>query len=98
MSVSVNFKPSTNESKWTALKSGDFVVLEGTQEHPIPNGLYRVFIVVEPEPPHHRTLFIVPLFDGPFQENMFPYILNNFPLPTLVQRVSKINIEAEVQA
>lgn len=98
MSVNVNFKPSTNESKWASLKSGDFAVLEGTPEHPIPQGLYRVFIITENEPPHHRNIFVVPLFDGPFAENMFPYMLNNFPLPTLIQQVIKITMEAEVQA
>jgi hypothetical protein len=96
MSVNVNFKPSTNVSKWEAIKSGDFAVLEGTPEHPIPAGLYRVFIITEPEPPNHRNIFIVPLFEGPFEESMFPYMLNNFPLPTLVQKASRVSIDAEV--
>lgn len=96
MSVNINFKPFTNEAKWVSLNSGDFVVLEGTPEHPIPAGLYRVFIITEPEPPHNKTIFVVPLFDGPFEGNMFPYMLNNFPLPTITQRVSKINIDVEV--
>jgi hypothetical protein len=100
MSVNINFKPSTNNSKWETVKSGDFVVLEGTPEHPIPQGLYRVFIITEipteaiPTPPH-KNIFVIPMFDGPFDENMFPYMLSNFPLPTLIQKINRINIEVE---
>lgn len=96
MSVNVNFKPSTNISKWESIKSGDFAVLEGTPEHPIPAGLYRAFIITESEPPNLRNIFIVPMFDGPFEESMFPYMLNNFPLPTLVQKANRVSIDAEV--
>lgn len=100
MSVNINFKPSTNNSKWETVKSGDFVVLEGTPEHPIPQGLYRVFIITEiPTEPiptlHHKNIFVIPMFDGPFNENMFPYMLSNFPLPTLIQKINRINIEVE---
>ena len=98
MSVNISFKPSTNESKWASLKSGDFVVLDGIPEHPIPNGLYRVFIITDAEPPHHRTFVILPVFDGPFSENMFPYMLNNFPLPTIVHKVSKVSVDVEVMS
>jgi len=94
--VNINFKQSTNVTKWEAVKTGDYVVLEGTPEHPIPQGLYRIFIITEPQPPNPRNIFIVPIFEGPFENNMFPYMLNNFPLPTLVHKVNKVLIEAEV--
>jgi hypothetical protein len=94
--VNINYKQSTNVTKWESVKTGDFVMLEGTPEHPIPQGLYRIFIITEPEPPNPKSIFIVPLFDGPFENNMFPYLLNNFPLPTMVQKVNKVMIEAEV--
>ena len=95
MSVNVNFKPSSNERKWESLKSGDFAVLEGTPEHPIPNGLYRVFTITDPEPPQPRNIFVVPMFEGPFNENMFPYMLNNLPLPILTQKINRVSIDAE---
>ena len=96
MSVNINFKPSTNISKWESIQSGDFVVLEGVSEHPIPNGLYRIFVFTEPEPSNHRNFFIIPMFDGPFEENMFPYMMSNFPLPTLIQKINKVSIDVEV--
>jgi len=95
MSVNVNFKPSSNEKRWESLKSGDFAVLEGTPEHPIPNGLYRVFTITDPEPPQPRNIFVVPMFEGPFNENMFPYMLNNLPLPILTQKINRVSIDAE---
>jgi hypothetical protein len=95
MSVNVNLKPSTNVSKWESVKSGDFAMLEGTPEHPIPAGLYRIFIITDAETTQ-RNIFVVPLFDGPFDETMFPYMLNNFPLPTMTQKVGKVNIEVEI--
>jgi hypothetical protein len=93
--VNINFKQSTNVTKWESVKTGDYVVLEGTPEHPIPQGLYRIFIITELET-NKKSIFIVPLFEGPFENNMFPYLLDNFPLPTLVQKVNKVMIEAEV--
>jgi hypothetical protein len=96
MSVNINFKPSSNESKWEYVKSGDFVILEGTPEHPIPNDLYRVFIISEDGPPAIRNVFIIPMSSGPFTENMFPYMLSAFPYPTIIQKVNAINIEVEV--
>ena len=104
MSVNINFRPPTNNSKWESVKSGDFVVLEGTPEHPIPQGLYRIFIITDipteaiPILPH-KNIFIIPMFDGPFDENMFPYMfpymLSNSLLPTLIQKINRINIEVE---
>lgn len=97
MSVSINIKSSTNVSKWESIKSGDFVMLEGTTEHPIPNGLYRIFIITDPELAT-RNIFVIPMFDGPFEESMFPYVLNNFPLPTLTQKINNISIDVEVNS
>ena len=96
MSVNINLKPSTNVSKWESVNSGDFLVLEGTPEHPIPSGLYRVFIIKNVEPPHNKDIFLIPIFEGPFADNMFPYVMSNLPLPTIVHKVNKINIEVEV--
>jgi hypothetical protein len=73
MSVTFNVKPITNEGKWKAVKSGDFLVLEPVPDHPIPAGLYRAFILTEPDHNEKRTYCILPLFDGTFAENMFPY-------------------------
>jgi hypothetical protein len=105
MSVNVTIKPTSNISKWESLQSGDFAMLEGIPEHPIPNGLYRVFIVTETYPAIEgkRNIFLIPMFDGPFEENAFPYILNafpyilnNFPLPIITQKVNGVTIDVEV--
>jgi hypothetical protein len=92
MSVKINFKPSSNEAKWNLIKSGDFAVLEGTQENPIPQGLYRIFVAVDEK--QQKTYLLTPLFDGPFEDGMFPYMVTNM-LPKLIQPVSKLHIEAE---
>ena len=94
MSVSINFKPSSNEDKWKTLKSGDFVFLENSTEHPIPIGLYRVFIIVGEEEPHDKNIFIVPMYDGDFG-NMFPYMVNTPPYPVMKHKVDHINIDVE---
>lgn len=95
MNVNINYKQSTNITKWESVKTGDCVILEGTPEHPIPQGLYRVFIITE-EITNIKNIFIVPLFEGPFADNMFPYMLNNIPLPTISQKINKITIDAEI--
>ena len=95
MSVNVNLKPASNTSKWESIKSSDFAILEGTSEHPIPNGLYRIFIIIDQES-SQRNIFIIPLFDGPFENSMFPYLLNNSPPPTISQKISKLNIDIEI--
>ena len=93
MSVNINFRPSSNDSKWDAVKNGDFAVLEGNPENPIPQGLYRIFIV-STDGGQIRVWVILPLFDGPFSEGMFPYMVN-IPPPKLVQTFNKLHIEVE---
>jgi len=96
MNVNINLKPSNNESKWNAIENGDYAVLASTPEHPLPNGLYRIFFVPaqENEP---RNLCLMPLFDGPFTEGMFPmFVPAVLPLPKLIHKIIKITVEAEV--
>jgi hypothetical protein len=96
MNVNINLKSPSNDSKWNSLQTGDFIIAEGTSEHPIPNGLYQVFIITDTNPNVPKTIIIVPIFDGPFNENMFPYMLPRSPFPILSQKVNNINIIAEV--
>jgi hypothetical protein len=83
--------------------NGDFVVIEGSPEHPIPSGVYRVFtipvsgeqIIMAGEQRVEKQFIIVPLFDGPFEIGMFPYMVNQ-PYPIIKQLINKIHIEAEI--
>jgi hypothetical protein len=96
MSIQINLHPSTNASKWESVKSGDFLVLDPVPEHPIPHGLYRIFIIGNEDESQGKTLFIIPMFDGPFEDNMFPYMIANPPPPTIVHKITKIKVDAEV--
>lgn len=100
MSVNINFRPTSNETKWKSVKNGDFAVIEGTQDHPIPSGLYRIFVVQqEMDPPAEGfaiNYLLVPMFDGPFSQGMFPYMLTESPFPSIKQVVNKVHIEVEV--
>jgi hypothetical protein len=101
MSVNINFRQTTNETKWNGLKNGDFAVVEGNQQHPLPPGLYRVFKMDQEVPlidPNAKqyTYVLLPMFEGPFPEGMFPYMLTEGPFPTIKQIVTKVHIEVEV--
>lgn len=100
MSVNINFKPISNESKWKSIVNGDFVVIENSPNHPIPSGVYRVFIIpiditAKVDIPFNQQFIIIPMFDGPFEIGMFPYMANQ-PYPLIKQLINKINIEAEI--
>lgn len=99
MSVSLNIRHISNEDRWKSLKNGDFVLLEGSPEHPIPSDLYRVFEMpnTEVELPNGASMgnkmwFIVPMGDGPFPDGFYPYSVSN-PLPPLKQVIKHVNIE-----
>lgn len=96
MSVNINIKQITDNSKWETVNSGDFVILEGTPEHPIPHGLYRVFIISDSDSPLNKNIFIVPMFDGPFEGKMFPYVISNVPFPKIIHIVNHVNIEVKI--
>jgi hypothetical protein len=42
------------------------------------------------------TYVLLPMFEGPFPEGMFPYMLTEGPFPTIKQIVTKVHIEVEV--
>jgi hypothetical protein len=91
MSVSLNIRPISNADRWNALENGAFVLLDGSDEHPIPPGLYRVFQIPNEETPG-KVWFIVPMGDGPFEVGFYPYNVSN-PLPPLKQVIGHVNIE-----
>lgn len=104
MSININFKPISNESKWKSIVNGDFVVIENSPTHPIPSGVYRIFIIpvnaenLDPSISSFtlpKQFIIVPMFDGPFEIGMFPYIITQ-PYPNIKQLINKIHIEAEI--
>lgn len=96
MSVNINYKPPTNNQKWISLQNGAFAVVEGNAAHPVPKGLYRIFLTNNEE--MTGIIFILlPLFDGPFSNNMFPYMMPyDDSLPTIINKVSQIHIDAEL--
>lgn len=94
MSVNINIRQTSNETKWASIQNGDFAIIEGIPEHPLPNGLYRIFHTPKEEAVNGYLL--IPMFDGPFAENMFPYWLSEGPLPPIQQLVNKVHIEIEV--
>lgn len=107
MSVNITYFETSNETKWKSIiKNGDFAVIEGTPEHPIPEGLYRVFLLpreqdldLVPNVPNVQqyNYLLLPMFDGPFLDNMFPYMIDaEGVLPPIKQIVTKILIEAQV--
>lgn len=90
--IDIKLNPTSNESRWKSVKNGDFLLIEGTAEHPIPNGLYRAFIM-------HNSYFLVPMFEYDFPADMFPYFIsteNNPTYPTIVNTVNKISIEVQI--
>lgn len=97
MSVNIKFKQVSNDTKWTTIQNGDFAIIEGDEKITIPNGLYRIFIVPSQTNNEPRIICLIPIFEGPFAEGLFPFFLPfQSPLPRLVQQVNKINIDAEV--
>ena len=95
MSVQINFKAAPAASQWSSVKTGDFIIAEGTPEFPLQNGLYRVFLV--PQEGDEIVYCLLPLFNGPFTEGMYPVFINaSQGFPKLKHRVSKINVEVEV--
>ena len=99
MSVNINYKTLTNEQKWATLKNGDFIIAEGTPSHPIPKGLYRIFTITPDDEAFKFdvTITLLPLFDGPFPNNMFPYMITDKEnLPTIINKVSQVLIDVDV--
>jgi hypothetical protein len=95
MSVNINFKAASAASQWASVKTGDFVIAEGTPEFPLQNGLYRVFLV--PQEGDELVYCMFPLFNGPFPEGVYPVFINSSQgFPKLKHRVSKVNIDVEV--
>lgn len=100
MSVNINFRPTSNATRWSSIKDGDFAILDGNQEHPIPSGLYRVFVmpadpqaeVAQPMP----QFVLLPIFDGPFNPGTFPYIVSSAPLPEIKHLIHKVHVDVEV--
>lgn len=99
MSVNINFRPTSNATRWASIKDGDFVILEGNQEHPVPAGLYRIF-VMPPDPTSETAsrpqYVLLPMFDGPFNPGLFPYVLSEGTLPEIKHLIHKVHIEVEV--
>lgn len=99
MSVNINYKEATNVQKWKTLQNGSFVILEGNPTHPIPKGLYRVFVIDPPEEcvGANVSFALSPLFAGPFPENLYPYMITDEEnLPTILNKVSQIHIDVDL--
>lgn len=95
MSVSLKISTISNEERWSAIRSGDFVLLDKRNEHPIPAGLYRVFKLpgqVTTEMGTPAEIFVVPMFDGPFEDGLFPYNVSA-PYPKIAQVIADVKIE-----
>lgn len=92
MSVNITYKSING---WDSVINGDFLILEGTTDHPIPKGLYRAFIITNESDDPPQTFCLIPMFDGPFEKNMFPYMLGD-SFPKLISKVKSVNINAEV--
>ena len=96
MSVNINFKAAPETNKWHSVKTGDFLIVEGTAEFPLTNGLYRAFNVPNEAAPE-KVICLFPLFDGQFEEGTFPLFINlSQGVPKLKHRVSKVGIDVEV--
>jgi hypothetical protein len=48
------------------------------------------------ETPTAPIYVVLPLFEGPFTQGMFPYVITEGTLPTIKHLAHKINIEMEV--
>ena len=95
MSININIKSVDNKIKWNSVKNGDFLFLEGIPEHPIPSGLYRTF-VLNPKAAN-ESFFIMPMFEGEFPENMFPYLITDtVAYPKILNTITKISIDVEI--
>ena len=96
MSVNINFNETSNETKWNSIKNGDFAVIQGNTSHPIPSNLYRIFTVLDDETDQKVSFILLPMFDGPFQQNMFPYLIPTSAAPPIISKmIHKISINAE---
>ena len=97
MSVNVKFTQTiSNETKWQSIHNGDFSIIDGDEKFSIPNGLYRIFIVPS-QTDDPKTICLVPMFEGPFAEGLFPFFIPFLsPLPHIANAVNKVNIDAEV--
>lgn len=90
MSVNINFTPPSNVDKWKSVENGDFMFLKGTAIHPIPDGLYRIFLM---EDKVENNIFIVPMFNGPFELNMFHHVFQiDLDSPLVIEKVKNISI------
>ena len=96
MSVNININPVSNEAKWASLANGSFAIIEQTTDHPIPSGLYRIFVVNIRQASGVKEFIVIPMFEGPFNPDMFPYMITENP-PTIRQLVHKVNIDVEVE-
>lgn len=99
MSVNINYKETTNTEKWKTIQNGAYLVIEGNPTHPVPKGLYRVFIINPPEESSDtdKSFALFPLFDGPFPENLYPYMITDGEnLPTILNKVSQIHIDVDL--
>lgn len=97
MSVQISYKKPEIPEQWLALKNGAFAILQGNQFHPVPEGLYRIFVIIQEES-QERTWMLLPMFEGEFELGMFPYMIPNQPaeLPTIKAVISSLKIEASV--
>ena len=97
MSVQINFTSAPEGNKWSALKDGDFVILEATHEVPLETGLYRVFPVPE-DNAQEKVFCLFPLFAGPFPTGLYPIFVNSSQgFPKMTHLVSNVTITAEIQ-
>lgn len=99
MSVNINYTETTNLQKWQTLNNGEFAILEGNSQHPIPKGLYRIFVVTPDEKAFDSDISyaLLPLFDAAFPANMFPYMMpNDENLPPVINKVSQVHIDVNI--
>lgn len=94
MSVEIKFRAAPEANKWASVSTGDFIIAEGTTEFPLINGMYRVFMV----PGNQEKVYcLFPLFDGPFEEGVYPLFINaSQGFPKLKHRVAKVGLDVEV--
>jgi hypothetical protein len=90
MSVNINIKPTSNDDKWAAMENGDFAILSGNKENPIPEGLYRVFMANAEK----MEYFAIPMFEGPFEIGMYPYMIS-LPRPPLKCIINTVHIDIQ---
>ena len=94
--ININYKPPTNTQRWKTLQNGSFAIIEGNATHPIPKGLYRIFLTNN-EDNTNLVFILLPLFDGPFPQNLFPFMLqDDSDLPTIVNTVAQVHLDVEL--